>query len=207
MKACTASSSCCRLGSRTALGRDVGPIDDDVCGHVPASQPRPRLRTRHRGVPRVSQVSATAPPTGDPTDEVTDLLQHLIRNACVNDGSVESGQEGRSADTLTSYLEGSGVDIERYEPEPGRGQRGGPHRGQRPHGADPAADGPHRRGAGERRPLAAGSLRRRAGRRCRVGPRGGRHAQPDRLDGGGHQTAGRHRLPPQGHAHLPGGGR
>jgi acetylornithine deacetylase/succinyl-diaminopimelate desuccinylase-like protein len=58
--------------------------------------------------------------TDDPTAEVTDLLQHLIRNACVNDGSVESGHEQRSADTLTSYLEGSGVDIERYEPEPGR---------------------------------------------------------------------------------------
>jgi acetylornithine deacetylase/succinyl-diaminopimelate desuccinylase-like protein len=67
--------------------------------------------------------TATSPdPTslGDPTDEVTDLLQHLIRNACVNDGSVESGQEARSADTLTQYLGTSGLDVERYEPEPGR---------------------------------------------------------------------------------------
>ena len=30
------------------------------------------------------------------TAEVTDLLQHLIRNACVNDGTVESGQEARA---------------------------------------------------------------------------------------------------------------
>jgi acetylornithine deacetylase/succinyl-diaminopimelate desuccinylase-like protein len=52
--------------------------------------------------------------------EVTDLLQHLIRNACVNDGTAASGQEVRSADLLESYLEGSGVDLERYEPEPGR---------------------------------------------------------------------------------------
>ena len=52
--------------------------------------------------------------------EATDLLQHLIRNACVNDGSAESGQEGRSAAVLQSYLEGSGVDFQLYEPAPGR---------------------------------------------------------------------------------------
>jgi acetylornithine deacetylase/succinyl-diaminopimelate desuccinylase-like protein len=54
------------------------------------------------------------------TDEVTDLLQHLIRNACVNDGSPESGQEVRSADLLETYLEGDGIELERYEPVPGR---------------------------------------------------------------------------------------
>jgi len=54
-------------------------------------------------------------------DEVTDLLQQLIRNACVNDGTPESGQEQRSVDLLASYLEGSGLDIERYEPVAGRG--------------------------------------------------------------------------------------
>jgi acetylornithine deacetylase/succinyl-diaminopimelate desuccinylase-like protein len=56
----------------------------------------------------------------DPSIEVTDLLQHLIRNACVNDGTRESGNEARSADLLAGYFEGSGVDIERYEPAPGR---------------------------------------------------------------------------------------
>jgi acetylornithine deacetylase/succinyl-diaminopimelate desuccinylase-like protein len=54
------------------------------------------------------------------TAEVTDLLQHLIRNACVNDGTRGSGNETRSADLLAGYFEGSGVDIERYEPAPGR---------------------------------------------------------------------------------------
>ena len=49
---------------------------------------------------------------GEATAEVTDLLQHLIRNACVNDGSVESGGEIRSADLLESYLEGSSLDLE-----------------------------------------------------------------------------------------------
>lgn len=54
------------------------------------------------------------------TAEVTDLLQQLIRNACVNDGTPESGQEVRSADLLQTYLEGSGCDLERYEAAPGR---------------------------------------------------------------------------------------
>jgi acetylornithine deacetylase/succinyl-diaminopimelate desuccinylase-like protein len=56
----------------------------------------------------------------DPTGEVTDVLQTLIRNACVNDGTPESGGEERSVDFLHGYLEGSGVDIETYEPTPGR---------------------------------------------------------------------------------------
>jgi acetylornithine deacetylase/succinyl-diaminopimelate desuccinylase-like protein len=56
----------------------------------------------------------------DVTGEVTELLQQLIRNACVNDGAPESGEESRNADLLTSYLEGAGLDIERYEPVPGR---------------------------------------------------------------------------------------
>ena len=53
-------------------------------------------------------------------NEVTELLQHLIRNACVNDGSAASGQEVRSADLLSTYLDGAGLDLERYEPAPGR---------------------------------------------------------------------------------------
>jgi len=56
----------------------------------------------------------------DVTAETTDLLQHLIRNACVNDGHVESGAEVRSVDLLESYLGTSGLAVERYEPQPGR---------------------------------------------------------------------------------------
>ena len=56
----------------------------------------------------------------DRAGEATDLLQHLIRNACVNDGTPASGQEYRSADLLHGYLEGSGIDMETYEPSPGR---------------------------------------------------------------------------------------
>jgi acetylornithine deacetylase/succinyl-diaminopimelate desuccinylase-like protein len=56
----------------------------------------------------------------DPTAEATDLLRDLIRNQCVNDGRVESGQETKSVDLLGNYLEGAGLDLERYEPQPGR---------------------------------------------------------------------------------------
>ncbi|HYZ97997.1 MAG TPA: M20/M25/M40 family metallo-hydrolase [Acidimicrobiales bacterium] len=56
----------------------------------------------------------------DPTAEVTDLLQHLVRNACVNDGTRESGNEKRSADVLAAYLDEPGIDLERFEPAPGR---------------------------------------------------------------------------------------
>src|SRR5207249_8651538 len=44
----------------------------------------------------------------DATGEVTELLQHLIRNSCVNDGGAESGHEVRNADLLRSYLDGPG---------------------------------------------------------------------------------------------------
>jgi acetylornithine deacetylase/succinyl-diaminopimelate desuccinylase-like protein len=54
-------------------------------------------------------------------EETTDLLQHLIRNACVNDGTPESGHETKSVDTLESYLRVPGVEMRRYEPVAGRG--------------------------------------------------------------------------------------
>ncbi|MEX1178558.1 MAG: M20/M25/M40 family metallo-hydrolase [Nitriliruptor sp.] len=54
------------------------------------------------------------------TGATTELLQSMIRNACVNDGSPGSGEEIRNADLLTSYLEGSGLDLDRHEPLPGR---------------------------------------------------------------------------------------
>jgi acetylornithine deacetylase/succinyl-diaminopimelate desuccinylase-like protein len=54
-------------------------------------------------------------------EETTDLLQHLIRNQCVNDGTPASGHEIRSIDTLEAYLRAPGIEMERYEPSPGRG--------------------------------------------------------------------------------------
>lgn len=54
------------------------------------------------------------------TGETTELLQALIRNECVNDGTPESGDEVRNADLLQTFLEGAGLDVERYESRPGR---------------------------------------------------------------------------------------
>ena len=54
------------------------------------------------------------------TAEVTDLLQGLIRNECVNDGTAASGHEIRSVDLLEDYLRVPGVELKRYEPQPGR---------------------------------------------------------------------------------------
>ena len=51
------------------------------------------------------------------TTEVIDLLQQLIRNACVNDGTPGSGQEHRSVATLTEFF---GVEGQIFEPAPGR---------------------------------------------------------------------------------------
>lgn len=50
----------------------------------------------------------------------TELLQTLIRNECVNDGTGDTGGETRNSDTLVQYLEGPGVDIETYTPRDGR---------------------------------------------------------------------------------------
>ena len=54
------------------------------------------------------------------TGETVELLQTMIRNACVNDGTPESGEEARNADTLQHFFEGAGLDTQRYESIPGR---------------------------------------------------------------------------------------
>lgn len=48
------------------------------------------------------------------------LTRELIRNACVNDGTPDSGGEHRSAATIERFLHGSGVATEVVEPHPGR---------------------------------------------------------------------------------------
>ena len=47
----------------------------------------------------------------DPTAEVVDILQHLIRNRCVNDGSPATGGEQRSVDVLTSVLPAGSFEV------------------------------------------------------------------------------------------------
>jgi acetylornithine deacetylase/succinyl-diaminopimelate desuccinylase-like protein len=49
--------------------------------------------------------------------EVSELLVALIRDACVNDGSPDSGQEHRAVSTLQGYFGAAG---EVFEPHPGR---------------------------------------------------------------------------------------
>ena len=45
------------------------------------------------------------------TGETVELLQAMIRNRCVNDGTAASGFETRNADLLRSYLGSTGLDI------------------------------------------------------------------------------------------------
>lgn len=68
------------------------------------------------------------------TGQTVELLQTLIRNECVNDGTAQSGNEIRSVDVLQSFLEGAGIAIQRYEPTPGRSSLVA-----RIEGSDPAA--------------------------------------------------------------------
>ncbi|MCX7620120.1 MAG: M20/M25/M40 family metallo-hydrolase [Acidimicrobiales bacterium] len=69
----------------------------------------------------MSDTNTKAVANGDAeAGEVVELLQQLIRNACVNDGSEASGGEIRSAEVLRNYLEGSGLDVQIFESAPGR---------------------------------------------------------------------------------------
>jgi acetylornithine deacetylase/succinyl-diaminopimelate desuccinylase-like protein len=54
------------------------------------------------------------------TGQTVELLQAMIRNRCVNDGTAESGEEVRNADTLRQFLGATGLDLQQYEAAPGR---------------------------------------------------------------------------------------
>src|SRR4026208_1389137 len=70
------------------------------------------------------------------TSQTVELLQQLIRNQCVNDGTVASGQEVRTTDVLKTYLQGSGLHPEASHPPPPPGR---PSLVARIEGTDPAA--------------------------------------------------------------------
>ena len=53
-------------------------------------------------------------------DDTLELLQELIRNACVNDLTPDSGEEYRNAATLEKFFEGTDVKVQKFEPHPGR---------------------------------------------------------------------------------------
>ena len=70
------------------------------------------------------------------TGQTVELLQELIRNQCVNDGTLGSGHEIRTTDVLRTYLAGTGLDLEIYAPD------NAPHRTNlvaKIEGSDPAA--------------------------------------------------------------------
>ncbi len=52
--------------------------------------------------------------------QTVELLQTLIRNACVNDGTAESGQEQRNVDVLEQFLAVPGIELQRFRAAPGR---------------------------------------------------------------------------------------
>lgn len=61
-------------------------------------------------------------PSGDvATAEATELLQQLIRNRCVNDGTPDSGGEDRQVATLRAYLDVPGAEPQAFAARPGRG--------------------------------------------------------------------------------------
>src|ERR1035441_6346967 len=81
--------------------------------------PRPRSARVDVATDRTGKgVMAVSSDVRDP--EVVDLLQQMVRNGCVNDGTEASGQEIANAELLRAGVEGSGCDLEIYEPLPGR---------------------------------------------------------------------------------------
>ena len=50
------------------------------------------------------------------TGQTVELLQTLIRNQCVNDGTATSGDETRNADVLRQFLGGTGLDLQQSGP-------------------------------------------------------------------------------------------
>ena len=87
--------------------------------------------------------------------QATELLRTLIRNGCVNTGEASSGHEERSVAALEDFFAGTGLSCERYTSEPGRMSLITRIEGRDPKAPTLAADGSHRRGAGESVGLAA----------------------------------------------------
>ncbi len=66
------------------------------------------------------------------TNQTVELLQALIRNQCVNEGTPESGHEDRNARLLRDELESPRVEIRMFEPLPGRTSMVARYRGTDP---------------------------------------------------------------------------
>ena len=139
-------------------------------------------------------------PMTDPlTGQTVELLQTLIRNALRQRRHRRRRARRSATPTCCSRSSSdSGLDVQRYEPTPGRARWWRGIEGTDPGAPTPVPDGPHRRRAGEPRRLEPRPVRRRARRRRGVGPWRGRHAQPHRVDGGRVPAPRPPRLPPAG---------
>ena len=92
---------------------------DGVDATVPASLAQPLHAYRRYSTNRVGDIAREQ---FDPlTGQTVELLQTMIRNRCVNDGSASSGHEVRNTDVLRQFLGDSGLDVQQFEPMPGRG--------------------------------------------------------------------------------------
>ena len=143
--------------------------------------------------------------TDAPTGESVELLQQLIRNRCVNDGSVGSGQEVRTSNVLRAYLAGSGLDVQVFEPA---GAPGRTSLVARIEGTDPAAPTLCLMGHTDVVPVTAAHWTRdpfggRAGERRGLGTRRHRHAEPHRDVGRRPQDARSEGLAAARHAGIP----
>ena len=121
-----------------------------------------------------------------PTDlggEVAELLQQLIRNSCVNDGTATSGHEDRSAETIEAVLAGPGLDLQSYEPLPGRRSLVARIEGRSPGAPSLALCGHTDVVPADPADWRHDSFRRGADRRRGLGSRRGGHAQSHVVDG------------------------
>ena len=176
-----------------------------------AHRPRSDRTVHHRrGGPadRPGPCCAQRPQEGrddgrDLRDETVELLQHLIRNQCVNDGTPDSGDEIRNADLLQTLPRGRPASTSSASSAgPGRTSSSPASRAPIPTAPTLCLMGhtdvvPVNAAGWTRDPV-----RRRARRRRGVGPRRHRHAEPHGLDGGRVPAPRQRRLPAEGHAHL-----
>ena len=54
--------------------------------------------------------------SSDLTGQTVELLQALIRNACVNDGTATSGHETRNSQLLQQFLGSTGLELQSSGP-------------------------------------------------------------------------------------------
>ena len=87
------------------------------------------------------------------TNQTVELLQTMIRNAVRQRRDTRVGPGGpQRRRAHRQFLEGAGLEVERYEPTPGRVSIVSRIPGRDPDGAEPVPDGPHRRRARQSQP-------------------------------------------------------